>query len=888
MHDWRADVRARMATLGLAPGDEHEMVEELAQHLEAQFAELASRIGAAAAREQLLAELGDRGLDAAAMVRRRVAPPTRARVWHASSLARDLAYGVRSLRRSPGLVAAGVAALALGIGLTTVMFSVIYGLLIKGLPFDDADRIAIIYRADQSGRGREDLVPLADFVRYRSAQRSFTAFGGFYQGPVNLSGGDRPERVDVARVTAGVFEATGVRPILGRAFTAADNAPDAPPAAVLGYAVWRDRFGSDSSVLNKTIHVNGRPYAILGVMPEGYQFPQSQKLWLPVQLDPDGLLPGQGTGLTIVGHLRAGVSYANANAELSELARRLARENADTAAVRDLVQPFVRANIPGRVYALLYAMLGAVFLVLLVACANVANLLLDRAANRAREIGIRVALGASRTAIVRQSLVESCLLALLAAIIGTGLAQVGIVTFNRAMIAIEADRPFWTDIRLHPLVLLFVLGAAALASIASGLLPAIHAARLDINTILKDESHAASSMRVGRLSRTIVVGEIALSSAMLLAAGFMTKSIAQLRSLQPRFTSANVFTARVSLATGDTLQQRRFFTALEHDLSSTPGLGGVYLGSDVPGTGWRGGRITIEGRSYARPQDHPFTRWLAVSPGFFETFGVTVLRGRAIQPADRAGSEQVAVVSEAFARRNFGNADAIGKRIAIGDAPAKDWMTIVGVVPNLYAANPVTASDNHFPAEVLTAFWQQHGLGSASVALRGPSATANATTLRAAVLALDPDVPVYGALSMDDVLQKPTWPVRVFGTMFVIFGIASLVLAAIGLYAVMAFSVSRRVREMGIRMALGATSAHVIRMICWQGTRQLLIGMSLGLLIGGSFVNLVRMLLFEVQPSDPTVFALVVGVLGGTAFLASILPAVRATRVDPLVALRSE
>jgi putative ABC transport system permease protein len=886
MYDWRADVRARLFSAKLHPQDEAEIVEEVAQHLEAQFTELAPRIGSAEARQQLLGQLRDRKFDEAA--RRRRARPSRGAVWSSTSVLRDVLYGFRSLRRSPGVLAAGVAALALGIGLTTVMYSVIYGLLIKGLPFAEPERIAMIYRTDPRGQGQEDLIPFADFLRYRADQRSFASFGAYDQATVNVSGGDRPERVSVALLTSGAFDVTGVRAIIGRTFTRTDDAVGGTPTAVIGYAMWRDRFGGDSNVLNKSVRINGKPHAIVGVMPEGYAFPRSQQMWLPLQLDTIGLRPGEGRPVTIVSRLRRGIRYESANAELSTMARRLAMEPADSAAIRDYAQPYIRAIMPARVYSLLYAMLGAVFMVLLVACANVANLLLDRAANRTREVGIRVALGASRVAVVRQSLVESGILALLAAIVGTALAQIGMIAFNRAMLSLEAERPFWMDVRLHAPVLVFVLAVALIASIASGLIPAIHSARLDINTILKDESHAASSLRVGRTSRAIVVAEIALSSAMLLAAGFMTKSITQIRKLEPRFTFTNVFTGRVSLSSMDTVRQTQFFQTLERNLSAVAGLEGVYLGNDLPGTGWRGDRVAIEGRVYVRERDYPTTRWLAVSPGFFQTFGVTVSRGRAIDASDRAGSTPVAIINEAFAQRQFPNVDPIGRRILIGEPKKEKWLTIVGVIPTLYALGMVSAGGNHFPPEVLTAFSQQPRTTSASIAIRGPASVANATTARKTIAALDPDVPLYAAAAMDDVLNQPMWPLRLFGTMFVIFGFVSLVLAAIGLYAVMAFSVSRRVREMGIRMALGATAGNVIRLICRQGAMQIVVGMSLGLLAGAGFVRMVRVLLFEVQPSDPSVFGLVASVLGVAAFVACIIPALRATRVDPLVALRSE
>lgn len=891
MHDWRAEVRARLTGARLQPNDEAEIVEEVAQHLEQQFAELAPRIGVAAARERLLDQLRDRAFDGASASRRRRARPNCLRTWPSTSIVREIRFALRSLRRSPGMVTAGVVALALGIGLTTTMFSIIYGLLIKGLPYQDPDRIAVIYRVDARGAGEEELVPFGDFVRYRAGQRSFSVFGGYEQTTVNVSGQDRPERISAVQVTEGVLAVPRVAPLLGRTFVAADYTPSATPSAVISYATWRDRFARDSAAIGKVLRVNRRPYTIVGVMPEGYEFPRSARLWLPLQVDSSAVAPGQGTPLTIVGRLKPGIRYEAANAELAVMSRRLIAMGSDTTATRDLAQPFVRAMIPGRVFSLLYAMLGAVFLVLLVACANVANLLLDRATNRTREVGIHLALGASRLTVVRQSLVESSILALLAAALGSGLAQIGIRAFVRATANVGEAPPFWMDVRLHVPVLAFVLALAFVASLVSGLLPAIHSARLDINTILKDESRGASSLSVGRSSRAIVVAEIALSSAMLLVAGFMTKSIAQLRTFDPRFNTSDVFTALVTLPGSDTTAQRHLVERLEQRLTGIPGMTGVYLGTGLPGPDWSGRSFTVEGREPPTQRNRSGVRTLAVSSGFFATFGVPILRGRAILPSDGADAPNVAVVSESFARRVFRNVDPIGMRIRLGEQSSNaPWLTIVGVVPSLYAANPTRASGDHFPAEVLTSFWQepQSRLSTITVALRGPSGAASATTLRTTLSGLDPDMPISAAQSMADALAKPTWPVRVFGSMFVIFGIVSLVLAAIGLYAVMAFSVSRRVREMGVRMALGATAGTVVRLVCRQGSVQIITGMSLGLLAGSALVRIARTMLFEVQPSDPAVFAAVAGVLGAAAFVACLVPALRATRVDPLVALRSE
>ena len=886
-HNWRENVRARLVGANLTPEDQADMIEEIGEHLEQQFAELAPRIGAAAAREQLLAQLRDLRNDEfenAAAAKRRQTKPSRARVWSSTSLLRDVRQGARSLRRSPVTVIAGSAALALGIGLTATMFSIIYGLLIKGLPVDEPERVAIVKLIDPRQPGVDAPISLGDFAQYLSQQRSFETLAAYSPATVNVSGGDRADRVVAARVTAGVLGTPHVPPALGRLFSEADVAPAAPPTAILGHPLWRDRFASSPDVIGRTLRVNGRPHTIVGVMPPNYEFPYNTRLWLPIQENLAAVAPGQGENVLLVGRLRAEATYDNANAEFTGLTHRLAavRAAADSN-LHIAVLPFVRASINPRVYTLLYGMLGAVFLVLLVACANVANLLLDRAANRTREIGIRAALGASRLAIMRQALVESSILAVVAAIAGIALAQLGIVLFNRA-IAGSPLPVFWMDIRLHPAVLVFVIAVALVASLISGLAPAIQSARLDINAILKDESHAASSLRASRLSRTIVVAEIAVSSAILLASGFITRSIINLRDVDPGFRTSGILTARVTLTTNDTIRQRVFFETLERDLTTRSGSSGVYLGNGLPGSGWASRHLTLEGRVYPRDNDHPVVRTLAVSPGFFSTFGVRVTRGRGIASSDRSDAEQVAVVSQSFVRRHLPTADPIGKRIRIGSEPSAPWLTIVGVMPTLVA----TSFDDPWPPEVLTSFWQQRRFDTGAIAVGGSTDASNAATLQQTVASIDPEIPVYATESMDEVMRQPMRFFQIFATLFIVFGAAALVLSSIGLYAVMTFSVSRRVREMGIRLALGATAGAVIRMVFRQGAWQVAIGMTIGLLAGSALVRIARAALFQVQPNDPVVTILVAAVLGGTALVACLVPARRATRVDPVIALRTE
>jgi predicted permease len=881
MHDWRADVRARLSGAGLTPEDEAQVVDEVAQHLEEQFAELRTRVDPRRAREMLLAQLQDETFGRVAVGQRRTSRARRlgARLEAAGGVWRDAAHAVRSLVRSPGVAIPGVVALALGIGLTTAMFSVIYGTLIKGLPFPDADRIAMVMHGDPA-RG-EDATNLATFHAYQARQQSFETFGAYYFSTANVSGGDRPDRVRALHATAGALDVPRMRAMLGRSLAAGDGAPGAPPVAVLSYAAWRDRFALDSAVVGKTLRVDGQPHTVVGVMPDGFVFPNAVQVWLPIAID-RASMQGGGPGVMVVGRLRPSATYERASAEFTALARTIRTERGEDAGGMHVdVQPFVRASIQSRIYTLFYSMLAAVGLVLIVACANVANLLLHRAADRLREIGILAALGASRGAIVRRALVESALLAGVAAVAGTGLARLFVLWFDRALPSGEA--PFWIDIRLQLPVLAFTIGIAFVAGVLAGVLPAIQSARVDVSAILKNDVFGVAALRIGRLSRGVIVMEIAVAAAMLLAAGFMTKSIVRVTNVEPGFRTSGVLTARVSLSTPDTARQSRFLLELAQGAAALPGVQGVYLGTGLPGTGWGVQPIAVEGRTYARERDRPFARHLAVGEGFFRTFGVKIVRGRGILASDDAGAMPVAVVSESFVRRQFRDADPIGQRIRVGtDTGARAWRTIVGVMPTLYAAN----LQNPWPAEVLTPLREERRRSSVSIALLGVGDLS--APLRKLVTSLEPDAPVTEVSTMDAALAEWTWPMRVFGGAFVVFGLAAIILAAIGLYAVMAFSVSRRVRELGIRLALGATRLDIVRMICREASVTIGIGMTAGLLLGAAVARGMRAVLFEVSASDVSVFATIGGVLTIVALIACLVPAARATRLDPVVTLRAE
>ncbi|HTE44349.1 MAG TPA: ABC transporter permease [Gemmatimonadaceae bacterium] len=892
MDEWRERLRRVVAGWGLSPEEQTGIVDELEQHLEQELDELRPRIGEAAALERIMAQVNDPALrDASVQSLHRPAmsvQSSRSRARGLGALARDFQFGWRALRTSPGTTAMATIALALGIGLTTLMFTVIYSLLLRGLPFEKPERIAMVMEANPS-QGEEELsLSMHDLFAYRDAQQSFEAFGGWSPTTVNIAGDERPERVDAARMTAAALSLTRVRPLLGRILRMEDEVPDGELVVLLSHSLWRDRYAADSSVIGRAVRVNGQPATVVGVMPEGFGFPHEAKLWLPLRLNPAAVPWGSGAHANGVARLRPGVTYAQANADLAAIAKRIASEHPESnKGVRAVVQPFIRATLPRRTNALLYTMFGAVALVLLVACTNVANLLVARAMHRSKEVAIRVALGASRTAIARQFLVEALVLSLVSAGLGALIAQGGLVAFRQAT---AGQTPFWADFRLHPQVFFFIAFTALLASVVSGLLPALTAARSDVTDVLKDKSMGSSSLRSGKLSRGLVVFELALSSTLLVVAALTTKSVLNLRSIEPGFRTRGVMTGQITLSIRDSARRVAFFEHVEDEIARLPGATATSLSSRLPGTGWSEGSIAVEGRTYARGRRFPSVRQLAASPGFFKTFDITMSRGRLIGREDRVGTLPVAVVNQRFVDRQFPGADPIGHRINLSpNDTTPQWVTIVGIVPNLYATDQGSInSGNPWPAEVITAF-RQEARASASIAIRTEGdRAAVGLQLRTLIASLDPDLPVYSLASMTDLLARARWDVRVFGSLFIVFGIVALALAAIGLYAVLAFSVSRREREMGIRMALGAAAADVVRLVIRDGAVQLVIGVSVGLFLGVSVARLAGAVLFQVQPTDPMVLGVVAATLGLTGLAACVMPALRATRSDPVRSLRAE
>ena len=807
-----------------------------------------------------------------------------------SGLLKEFRYAVRRLRKNPGTSLIAVLALGLGIGLTTIMFSIVYGAVWKGLPFEGAEKLVHLERNNLAEDIESMEVPIHDFLDWREAQTSFEGLAGFYSGTVNLAGTERPERYDGAFISANAFELIRVQPALGRNFQEGEDTPAADPVMLLGYHVWQDRFDGDLGVVGQVARVNGEQTTIIGVMPEGFRFPIAEDLWLPLRMDPLELERGEGLTLEVYGRLKDGVNMDQASAEMQTIAVRLAKEYPDTnEGVGAVLQPYVDEYIGAEPRAMLFTMLGAVFLILLVACANVANLLLSRAATRSKELAIRSAVGASRLRVIMQLLGEGIVLASAGAVLGIGISVLGIGMFNRAIA--PTDPPFWIDIGLNTVVLIFVIGVTVLAGVLAGILPAIQASGSAVNEVLKDESWGSSGFRVGKLSKGLVVGEIALSLGVLVAAGLMIKSVTNLNTIDYGFDTETTFTARMGLFEADypdTTSRREFYREVLRRVEQRPGVEAAAIVTALPGAWSYGSQFGIEGEAYDRDQDYPMARFATVSPDFLDVYGVKVLEGRTFGPEDTNDAMPVAIVNQSFVEQFYPEGSAIGKRVRQGDSETEEpWRTIVGVVPDMYMQGLSNMEEDpwgvYFPLD-------QYDTRFAYVALRsaGEDPMTLAAGARDDVMAVDQDIPLYWVQTHQAAIDEQTWFFRIFGNLFMVFGFVALFLAAVGLYGVMSASVSNRTAEMGIRMALGAQGRDVLRLVLKQGAVQVGIGMALGLALAALLSRGLALVLFQVEPWDPFVFALIAVVLAAVGMLASYIPALRATRVDPAVALRYE
>jgi predicted permease len=727
-------------------------------------------------------------------------------------------------------------------------------------------------------------------------QKSFVDLAAYRNASLTVSGSERAEQLSGTYITANAFGLLPVQPAMGRLFRAGEDQPGAEKVALLSHGLWQNRYNSDAAILGKSIRVNGVPSTIVGVMPPGFQFPYTQQIWLPLDVDPlqtpRGTAPGHES-LEVFGRLRADATLEQAQLELNRIALQLEQEHPESnknvrAALGLLTSRYIGEQASG----LLLTMLGAVFLVLLVACTNVASLLLGRAVMRSKEVGIRTALGATRGRLVTQFLTESLVLALAGSALGIVLALYGVRAFNGAIAS--ANIPYWAIIKVDDAALLLVLGLTALCALLAGTIPALQAARSRVGEVLKDASRGASSFRLGRISRALVVLEIGLSGGLLVAAGLTIKSVVKLRNIDLGFESTQLFTAQLQLPDtryADPQRRVAFYDEVVRRVSAIPGVSSATVTTALPGVGAAWGSFALEGATYQRPQDYPSAHRISITPDFFRTLGAQPVAGRAFNTGDGVNSLPVAIVNEPFVRTFFPGLarpdQAVGQRIRVDNGePTARWLSIVGVVPDLTAGE---LAESRLRAPAWYVPMAQTTEPFASIIARSSSdPLVLSSEIRDVMASMDADLAIAQSGTLRGAVERDTWFIPLFGGLFMIFGGAALCMAVIGLYAVTAFSVSQRTRELGIRMAMGARAGDVMRMVLRQGLLQVGMGTVIGLALALALAQLLAVIMFDVQPRDPLIYGGVIAVLGTTAIVACLVPARRATRVHPTEALRHE
>ncbi|MEX2284594.1 MAG: ABC transporter permease [Gemmatimonadota bacterium] len=792
----------------------------------------------------------------------------------------DLRQTLRGLKRAKGLTVGAALALAMGLGAVTTLFSIVHGAL-RELPFDEAHELLMVTRTSPRLGWVDRGGNAFDYDTWSRSVRGFEAVSAVIASAVNLSGdGAAPIRVPGASVAPNAFDVLGVQPLLGRGFTAADAVPGATGTVVIGHGLWQTRFEGDPNILGRTIRVNGEPRTIIGVMRPEFGFPVNQSIWLPL-VRHASVDPASTERLTIFGRLADGISREEIAAELEGIAARIARDNPATHMDQGLrAVPLTELEMDRESKSILYIMLLAVSFVLIIACANVANLLLARAAARSRETAIRNALGAQRSRIISQQLFESLAIALLGGIGGLAIAYGAVRVFDKATAGVlEA---FWMDFKVDWVVLALATLLIGVTGILAGLAPALRASVISAATILKEST--ASGLRIGRLSRILVTAELALACGLLVVSGILVKSAVTARSVDFPFAVNDIYTAQLAVMPEvmvDAQRRTTFLRALTDQLSTIPGVEAAGITSVLPARGAGAWSFNLDGRTSERPQDQAYTAVVFVTPEFLDVLDGSVLRGRWFDWSDRAGSLRVAVVNQDWVQRFSADRDPIGRVITLsGEEPA----TIVGIVSDLHLQDPGDARADGVYISPLQ--YQPYGV---RLMLESRGDVLSLTPdVRARIAQVDPHLPLFEIATLHDAIYADSGLLDVFATLFAVFGLGALFMTSIGLYGVVSFSVTQRTREIGIRMSLGATRRNILGLIIRNGGRPLAIGGALGLLIAIAVSAGLAASGEDVLQSDPLVIAGVFAALGMTAIAALLVPAARAARLDPQAALRSE
>jgi predicted permease len=807
----------------------------------------------------------------------------------------DLRFAFRMINTHRWFSAAVAVTLALGIGINSTVFTLVDAVLFKPVPVPGGERLVTVSLRNVTKPNERSGLSLPDLREYRAHNRSFDGLEASSGGQATLSeAGNPPERYRMARVTSGLFPLVGTSPILGRGISVEHEKPGGEGVVLLGHRVWQARYGGSLDVIGRAVRVNGQAATIIGVMPAGFRFPQDEDFWLPLVRSPE---LERRNNLSLQGYAmrKPGVSLAAAQADLAVIGQRLAREFPETNKdVGPWVLTFHDAFNGGSIRAVFLTMLVAVAFVLLIACANVANMMLSRALARAREISVRVAMGASRWQIVRQLLVESVLLSCLGGLLGLGLALLGVHLFDLA--TQDVGKPYWIVFEMDWRSFVYFAAISVLSGIVFGLVPAWRASRVDLNTVLKDGTPGGGSARAGKFTAALVVLQFALTVILLAGAGLMVRSFFAAQTINPFVPADRILTARIELPSraeqrySDPDARRQFWEKLLPDLTALPGVTHAAITSNGPGLGGPARPIEIEGRPTNAPETPPRATYVLQSPAYLSVIGLPLLQGRGFTDSDGEPGREVAVVTREFAALHWPGSSALGQRLRFVADPKKPgaWMTIVGVSADI--AQTVRSRSEAPPPVMHVPYRQEPGSGMLVMLRTGAAPGGLSGPLRSAVQRLDPDLPLFDVRTVTAALERQRWFLPVFGTLFAVFAATALLMASVGIYAVVAQSTVRRTREIGIRMALGSTAGGILRLVLSRGLVQLGLGLGLGLAgaVASTRVLQTTDFLIETSPTDPLVFAVSTLLLAGIGLFACWLPARRAARIMPTKALRME
>jgi len=895
MPNFKEEIRKRLAALNLSPTREGEIVEELSQHLEDQYEQIVSRGGSEEeAYQAVLLELKENDLLERELkrVERRVRPePILMRTENKSNiladLGQDLRYGLRMLAKNPRFTTIAVIALALGIGANSAIFSVVNTVLLRPLPYENPERLVMVWEDNSKQGFPRDTPSPANFMDWRDQNHVFESMAAIVEISFNLTGAGDPERIDGRRVSASLFSLLGVAPQLGRAFRPEEDRPGGNHVVIISNGLWQRRFGSDPGIIGKPIDLNGESFTIVGVMPRTFQFPtRRDQLWVPIAFDAKEAGERGNHYLEVIARMKPGVTLSQAQAEMTTIATRLQQQYPKTnTSVGAVVTP-LHEHVVGDIKPALLVLLGAVAFVLLIACANVANLLLARAVLRQKEIALRLALGAGRARLIRQFLTESVLLAVFGGGIGLLLSVVGLSVLKRFIPPnISQAHAITIDAR----VLLFTVLVSLVTGLIFGLAPATQAANFNFNDTLKESGRdSAAGSRGNRIRGLLVISEVAVSFILLIGAGLLINSFLHLRSVDAGFRAERALTMKIVLPEvryADKEQRAVFYRELIRRVETLPGVISAAVATNLPLTeSGNSVGISIEGRADPAPDRVPIVITRIISPRYFETMGIPLLKGRAFAEEDKAESPAVVVLSEATARRFWPGEDALGKHIKTGPTnSARPWLTVIGVVKDVRQLELVVEPKPQMYLPFTQAnFFEPRAL----VVKTNLEPLSLAAAVRKTVWEVDKDQPVSDIASMENIVSESVARQRFSTLLLGVFAAVALFLAAVGIYGVMSYSVTQRTHEIGIRMALGAQKKDVLKLTIGQGSKLVLTGVAIGLAAAFVLTRVMTSLLFGVSATDPITFVAISFVLIAVAMLASLIPALRATKVDPMFALR--